>query len=208
MSKKQNVFSSAFRFNNPLTTPETVLAILDANGTFTLREANAALDVYESWRDFVVSRKHVPTKGSEDEIIAQLESIIEGLHEPIGETPAAAPAPAAQEDVSKPVKEGKEMAAPATKKTAPVKKQPAAKKVVAKAPKKEKEPVVMKPCACGCATQVAKTFATGHDARVHGWMKKIADGRMKFSEIDTKDQAVAIKYIKAQGITQGVAAKG
>lgn len=42
--------------------------------------------------------------------------------------------------------------------------------------RKPKEPVVLKPCLCGCGLQVARYFAPGHDARYKGWLTKIKKG--------------------------------
>ncbi len=40
-------------------------------------------------------------------------------------------------------------------------------------------------CICGCGTPIKpkSTFAPGHDARVHGWMRKIEKGEMDASEL-------------------------
>jgi hypothetical protein len=63
----------------------------------------------------------------------------------------------------------------------------AAKKVKAKAKAngaaKSKAPKTVRDCVCGCKTQTTGFFAPGHDARVHGWIKKLAAGKMKPSEI-------------------------
>lgn len=36
----------------------------------------------------------------------------------------------------------------------------------------------LRPCCCGCGELVAGSFRMGHDARFHGWMKRIADGKL------------------------------
>lgn len=53
----------------------------------------------------------------------------------------------------------------------------------AKANAKPKAETKMKPCGCGCGENVKKRFAMGHDARFHGWLKRVGDGRMKLSEL-------------------------
>lgn len=47
--------------------------------------------------------------------------------------------------------------------------------------KAKKEPI--NPCGCGCGTLVKGRFAIGHDARFHGWIKRVGDGRMTIAEL-------------------------
>lgn len=57
---------------------------------------------------------------------------------------------------------------------------------VAKAPKGErapKAPKALHPCCCGCGEMVSGFFKMGHDARFHGWMRKLADGRLEVKDI-------------------------
>lgn len=62
-----------------------------------------------------------------------------------------------------------------------------AKKVAAKSKSngaaKSKPTKTVRKCVCGCSTDTTGYFAPGHDARVHGWIKKLAAGKMKPSEI-------------------------
>lgn len=46
------------------------------------------------------------------------------------------------------------------------------------ATKKDKPPKTVRSCGCGCGEETTGYFAPGHDARWHGWMKKLADGRL------------------------------
>lgn len=46
---------------------------------------------------------------------------------------------------------------------------------------KKKDPI--NPCGCGCGTLVAGRFSMGHDARFHGWIKRVGDGRMSIAEL-------------------------
>lgn len=45
--------------------------------------------------------------------------------------------------------------------------------------KKPKPAKTVRACACGCGTETMSYFAPGHDARMHGLIKKLADGRMQ-----------------------------
>lgn len=66
------------------------------------------------------------------------------------------------------------------------KRNPIVKKAGAKkaAPKtKKSSDSKLTPCGCGCGETVARKFAVGHDARFHGQLKRVADGRMKLSEL-------------------------
>lgn len=58
----------------------------------------------------------------------------------------------------------------------------AAKASKPRAPKVEAKPGA--PCLCGCGelAKSGRSFLQGHDARFHGWMKRLADGRMKPSD--------------------------
>lgn len=40
-----------------------------------------------------------------------------------------------------------------------------------------------KPCGCGCGSLVARRFAVGHDAKLHGLTKRVAEGVVDLSEI-------------------------
>lgn len=66
-------------------------------------------------------------------------------------------------------------------------------------PAKEKEKPSLKPCGCGCGEQVTRRFKPGHDARFYGWLRKVADGRMKFEELSpfVRKQVGDIKAVKA-----------
>lgn len=38
-------------------------------------------------------------------------------------------------------------------------------------------------CACGGTAKPGRSFLPGHDARFHGWMRRLADGRLKPEEV-------------------------
>lgn len=73
----------------------------------------------------------------------------------------------------------------------------------AKAEKKEKAVVTLKPCGCGCGEKVTRTFRPGHDARYYGWLKRVANGKMGYSELakfvrlQLKDVAAVKAALKA-----------
>jgi hypothetical protein len=52
-------------------------------------------------------------------------------------------------------------------------------------------------CCCGCGAMVAGYFKQGHDARFHGWMVRIADGRT-----DPKD--VPASAVKLMNLKSGI----
>jgi hypothetical protein len=50
----------------------------------------------------------------------------------------------------------------------------------------EKPPKTVRQCACGCGGQTSGHFVPGHDSRLHGWIRKLADGRMDPKELPAK----------------------
>lgn len=167
--------SNGYRFRDG----ESVNAILDPNGKLSLRDGNAGLDIYQSWRDYVKEvLSDVPTKGGEDEILEQL-SVILGTPEPIDVQVKQHSVPQQGDSDMK-----NATAAPAKKATA--KAAPPAKAPRVKAEK------VMGPCVCGCGGLTGGNFVPGHDSRVHSWQKKVAKGEIKLNSLP----ATAQKYIK------------
>lgn len=65
-------------------------------------------------------------------------------------------------------------------------KKAAAKRAGNGATKREKTPAKVRNCTCGCGTETTGYFAPGHDARFHGWTKKLADGRIQRNGKDAK----------------------
>lgn len=59
-------------------------------------------------------------------------------------------------------------------------------KAKAKGAKRDKTPKTVRNCVCGCGTETTGHFAPGHDARYHGWIKKLADGRIQRNGKDAK----------------------
>ena len=49
--------------------------------------------------------------------------------------------------------------------------------------KREKVPKQVRKCICGCGSDTQGFFAPGHDSRFHGWIAKLADGRMEPKDI-------------------------
>lgn len=74
--------------------------------------------------------------------------------------------------------EGNDMA----KKAAGAKKTAVGAKKAA-APKREKAPKTVRKCACSCGTETTGFFAPGHDARMHGWIKKLETGKIEAKEV-------------------------
>ncbi len=59
------------------------------------------------------------------------------------------------------------------------------KKKAAKA-KRVKPTKTVRACACGCGGETTGYFNPGHDAKLHGWVKKLADGRIQKNGKDAK----------------------
>lgn len=81
--------------------------------------------------------------------------------------------------------EGKDMAKKAAK---PVK---AANKVA-----KVKVPKAVRACACGCGGETSGFFCPGHDARMHGWIAKLADGRIEPKDIPYPSTRAKLGLVK------------
>jgi hypothetical protein len=191
--------SDGFKF---LDNTGVVTAVLDVDGKFTLKDANASLEMFPSWSDFVVSFGDKPVNAkTQEDVISQLTSMGLGEAVPIVRPGASTRPP----KVSKPAVTKPAADVPAatklTKENEVAKKAPA--KPVKKAAKKGKADVVLQPCKCGCDTKVAKNFAAGHDARLHGYQKKIERGEAKFSDYP----AIAVAFMKSLGTKQGTKPK-
>lgn len=76
-------------------------------------------------------------------------------------------------------------------------------KAKAPAAKREKAPKQVRKCACGCGTDTTGSFAPGHDARMHGWIAKLADGRIQPSDVP----AVVRKNLELVQTSSGFKAK-
>lgn len=64
-------------------------------------------------------------------------------------------------------------------------------KKAAKPARAAKAPKTVRNCACGCGTETTGHFAPGHDARVHGWIAKLADGRIEPKDTNASWRAKA-----------------
>ncbi len=197
--KEAVAFERAYRFR----TGDKVTAILDKNGKLNLKDEAGGLEQFPSWRDYVKDvQKEKPETGNETDILDQLSNTL-GDYEEIESTveaPKQKLNPKAKAEGTKEEKVDKTMA---TKK--------AEKPLKKAAPAKEAAP-----CHCGCGRDTfgKAGFAPGHDARVHGWGKKIADGRLTFAGInkelnpEIKDKGVAATtWLKEHGVKQGKPAK-
>lgn len=52
--------------------------------------------------------------------------------------------------------------------------------------RKEKAPKKVRLCACGCGGETTGYFVPGHDSKLHGWIKKLEDGRITKGGKDAK----------------------
>ena len=179
-------FSNSYRFVEG----GKAAAVLDSNGKLTiLSPTGGSMEVFQSWKDYVKKEMgDVPVTGDEDDIVEQLSMVL-GEAQVIDQKVSGKEAP-----VKKEGENGMANKTATTKKVAPAKE--------AKAPREKKEKVI-KDCLCGCGGQTGGRFCPGHDAKFHGWAKKIQRGEMKFSEVP----ATAQKALKAEGVTQGVLEK-
>jgi hypothetical protein len=190
-------------------------AILEPNGKFTLKDGTSSIEVFANWRDFVKSMGEKPVGAAQyddPKVLEQLSKMGLGGYQPItreskettnvakkNATPAngaaaKAPAPAAKKAAEAPKAPAKKAAAPAAK--------PAPKA----APKAAVDPATLPICPCGCGEHVLnakREFRQGHDARTHGYAKKIERGQMKLSELSPETQ----KWMREHGIKQGTAEK-
>ena len=63
---------------------------------------------------------------------------------------------------------------------------------------KSKAPKTVRKCGCGCGEETMSYFAPGHDARYHGWVKKLAAGTLEPSDL-TAAQRKALGDLKKTG---------
>lgn len=194
----RSVFATGFRFIDG----GKVTAVLDTDGKLSLME-EGGMEVFQTWQDYVTTvMGDKPVKGGQ-EALDQLGMIL-GVAEPIEvvvKDDNSTRKPKAEVPDNNGTEKGETKMA--TKKAATKK---------AAAPKRVKVEKEESPCHCGCDTPTTgkKGFAPGHDARMHGWAKKIGDGRMTFAEINktlTKSPDLALAWLKTHGVKQGKAAK-
>jgi hypothetical protein len=91
--------------------------------------------------------------------------------------------------------EGKAKKAPKPAQKIPAVK-PAAKP--AKTPKAKPAKKAPSACLCGCGTQVARSFAQGHDARVHGQALRVLKGEMKASEMKGLKIPACVEWLRTR----------
>lgn len=73
--------------------------------------------------------------------------------------------------------------------------------------KAEKAPKVLNACGCGCNQPCKANFLPGHDAKLHGWVKKVAAGTLALSELPAQVQAGMYPKVK-QGVIKSKNEKG
>lgn len=54
--------------------------------------------------------------------------------------------------------------------------------------KSAKPPRTVRKCACGCGEETMSYFAPGHDGRWHGWVAKLADGRLTPEDLSAQQR--------------------
>lgn len=64
--------------------------------------------------------------------------------------------------------------------------------------KAAKAPKTVRKCYCGCGEETTSYFAPGHDARWHGWVKKLASGVLKPADL-TSQQKKSLGDLKKAG---------
>lgn len=77
-----------------------------------------------------------------------------------------------------------------------------AKAKKAAGPKRDKAPKTVRQCVCGCGEETTGHFAPGHDARYHGWIKKLADGRIQRNgkEVKSGEQIIGAALLNKMGL--------
>lgn len=68
--------------------------------------------------------------------------------------------------------------------------------------KREAAPKTVRKCACGCGGETMGFFVPGHDAKYHGWERRLADGRIGSDGKDAKtgERVIGAKVIEAMGL--------
>lgn len=74
----------------------------------------------------------------------------------------------------------------------------------AKAEGKVREPKLLNLCGDGCGAKVARRFAMGHDARFHGWIKRLSDGRMKPNDVPASVAKLLTLKKKGEGYVPSI----
>lgn len=74
--------------------------------------------------------------------------------------------------------------------------------------KKVKTPRTVRNCACGCGGETTGYFVPGHDARMHGWIKKLGDGRIDINGKDAKSGEKIIPNAVLKSLVLTKTAKG
>lgn len=64
--------------------------------------------------------------------------------------------------------------------------------------KTAKPPKTVRKCGCGCGEETMSYFAPGHDARYHGWVKKLASGVLRPEDLSAA-QRKALGELKKSG---------
>jgi hypothetical protein len=82
-----------------------------------------------------------------------------------------------------------------------------AKKAVQAGTAATKAPKFLNACGCGCGQPCKSRFLPGHDAKLHGWVKKLAAGVMSLDELPPGVRNGMYPKVK-QGVIKGTNEKG
>lgn len=119
------------------------------------------------------------TKITEEEALASVDTV--NQRQPVKKredtTMGASAIPVAGSGKSAREREKDRRSAQASKRQGRAATIPGTRKVARSA--KEKAPRTVRKCFCGCGEETMSYFVPGHDARFHGWLRKIAKGEMK-----------------------------
>lgn len=158
------------------TVGSNTVATVDDAGKFLLRDDNGSLEKFDNPAAFIEHMGMRPTGG--------LEACIEQIKDLFG-SDCVVTKGEIMKNATAPAKKATTKAAPA--KPAAKAAKPAAKPAAKSAkPAASKKAEVLSKCLCGCGATTKSRFAPGHDARVHGWFKKVINGQMKKNELPSE----------------------
>lgn len=79
----------------------------------------------------------------------------------------------------------------------------AVKKQQVQSAKAPKTPKALNLCGCGCASPCRSRFLPGHDAKLHGWIKKLAAGNMALTDLPAMVKDGMFPKVKQGTVKQG-----
>lgn len=166
------VLSGSYRF----TQDGRQTAFLEKTGKLSLLDEVGQLEIFPTAGDYLREVAKQKPSVNESDMLEQLSNTLGNYQQ----TELAINKK--EQKVLDPMAKSSAATKKAAKKEAPAK----------KAASNGKEPAEMNDCICGCGEQCRNNFRPGHDARVHGWAKKVASGELKIGSLPPSAQ----KYIK------------